>query len=283
MGAWGIAVSSNDTYADVYGAFFDYFDKGLDVPEISARLTALHEETLNDPVDAGNFYFALAKAQWECKQLDPELYSKVATIIKSGSDIDAWRQLDASAKDLKRRATALRAFLTKLSTEKPKSRRRKKQIVRQPIFEKGECIVFRLANGNYGGAVVLEAKAMVGFGLNLVATTRINQPNQPTIDDFVNSQILILNFANWNDAVRITWKYSIKFRAERHLFAEVGQLSVGPDFDPNDYLAGYSYGAGWKDIIDCANLQFESETTMPPPARKIKVKKVIKSRDWKFW
>jgi len=34
MGAWGIAISSNDTYADIYGEFFDLYNDGLDIAEI---------------------------------------------------------------------------------------------------------------------------------------------------------------------------------------------------------------------------------------------------------
>lgn len=70
MGAWGTAISSNDTYADIYGEFFDLYNDGLDVTEISKKLIADNQETINDKDDCNNFWFALAKAQWECKQLD---------------------------------------------------------------------------------------------------------------------------------------------------------------------------------------------------------------------
>ena len=70
MGAWGTAISSNDTYADIYGKFFDLYNDGLDVSEISKNLIADNQETINDKDNCNNFWFALAKAQWECKQLD---------------------------------------------------------------------------------------------------------------------------------------------------------------------------------------------------------------------
>jgi len=74
MGAWGTAISSNDTYADIYGEFFDFYNDGLDVAEISQKLIAANQETINDKDDCNNFWFALAKAQWECKQLDKDIF-----------------------------------------------------------------------------------------------------------------------------------------------------------------------------------------------------------------
>ena len=55
MGAWGTGISSNDTYADVFGEFFELYDDGLPVSEISAKLISSSRETIADPDDANNF------------------------------------------------------------------------------------------------------------------------------------------------------------------------------------------------------------------------------------
>ena len=81
MGAWGTAISSNDTYADIYGEFFDLYNDGLDVAEISKKLIADHQETINDADDCNNFWFALAKAQWECKQLDKDIFERIKNVL----------------------------------------------------------------------------------------------------------------------------------------------------------------------------------------------------------
>ena len=73
MGAWGTAISSNDTYADIHDEFFELYNDGLEVDEISKQLINKNQETINDPDDCNNFWFALVKAQWECKQLDKTL------------------------------------------------------------------------------------------------------------------------------------------------------------------------------------------------------------------
>ena len=39
MGTWGRGISSNDTYADIYDEFFELYDDGLSVKEITERST----------------------------------------------------------------------------------------------------------------------------------------------------------------------------------------------------------------------------------------------------
>lgn len=102
MGAWGTGISSNDTFADIYDEFFELYNDGLEVLEISKKLIKNNQEIINEPDDSNNFWFALAKAQWECKQLDNKVLDKAKTIIESGYDIEVWKRLDASEKDLKK-------------------------------------------------------------------------------------------------------------------------------------------------------------------------------------
>ncbi len=122
MGAWGTAISSNDTYADIHSAFFDLYNEGVEVVEISKKLIAENQDIIKDPDDCNNFWFALAKAQWECKQLDPKLFSWVQEIIETGSDLKIWRQLEADEKEIKNGKLHLTNFFL---TCKSKKRNRK--------------------------------------------------------------------------------------------------------------------------------------------------------------
>lgn len=172
MGAWGTAISSNDIYADTYTEFFDMFNDGLNVAEISKKLIANNQEIINDTDDCNNLWFALAKAQWECKQLDKGIFDRVKKIVETGADLEVWRQLDADEKAIKKRKVIFDKFLADLQIERPKAKSRKNKIIRQPVFQKGDCLTFKLENGNYGGAVVLEAIKDSEYGYNLIATTR---------------------------------------------------------------------------------------------------------------
>lgn len=283
MGAWGTAISSNDTYAEIYEAFFDLFNDGQEVVDISEKLISDNEEIINDPEDRNNFWFALAKAQWECKQLDPELFARVKHIVESGLDVDIWRQLDAEERDIKKRKIVLEKFLTELETERPKAKARKKKVNRQPAFNKGECLTFKLANGNYGGAVVLESDFKTGYGYNLIATTRINQKSKPTKKEFENAEVMVINFAKWEDTASIRWIVPAKFTGISHLFEKEEFIKVDIDYDISATTYGFS-GDLVGNLIELTNRQFESELIKPRPAgQKQTIKDLTKKSICKIW
>lgn len=273
MGDWGTAISSNDTYADIHGAFFDLYNAGFEIDEISKRLVVDNEEIINDTDDCNNFWFALAKAQWECKRLDEQLFDKVKKIIESETDLEVWRQLDATPKDIKKRKIALNKFLAELQIERPKAKKRKTKIIRQPIFDKGDCLIFKLANGNYGGAVILEALRDAEYGYNLIATTRINQENRPTRTDFERAEVLILNYANWNDDPNIKWYLPLRHKQVAHLMERVGNIEVLIEYDINSSMFG---NVGDFDIwiIQVADEQFKLELIKPRPTIILTIKEL---------
>jgi hypothetical protein len=283
MGAWGTAISSNDTYADIYGTFFDFYNDGLDVAEISRKIISDNQETINDYDDCNNFWFALAKAQWECKQLDKAIFDRVKKVIETDTDLQVWRQLDTNEKDIKKRKVVLDKFLADLQTERPKAKPRKKKIIRQPIFEKGDCLTFKLENGNFGGAVVLEATKNTEYGYNLIATTRINQNSKPTQKDFKNAEVLILNYATWDDKPNINWYLPIRHKQISHLVEVVEKIEVELDFDINtSMLGGIADFDIW--VIQIADKQFKSEEVKPRPTNNQTIKEWTKKKNkWKLW
>lgn len=282
MGAWGTAISSNDTYADIYSEFFDLYNEGQSVEEISKMLIAENQEIINEPDDCNNFWFALAKAQWECMQLDREIFQRVKEIIESGADLEVWRRLDADEKDLKKRKVILEKFLTGLRANRPKAKPRKKKLMRQPPFEKGDCLTFKLANGNYGGAVVLEAMKDTEAGLTLIATTRINQLTKPTKKDFEDAEVLIANYANWDTNFNIKWYLPIRHNQTAHLIQKVDTIEVQISYDINNSMNGFVADFDtW--VIQVADQQFKSEETKPRPSNKQTIKELTKKSKWKFW
>src|SRR5689334_23072110 len=126
MGTWGTGIEENDSFADIYDDYFDLYNRGLSEPEISRRLTSMHQETIDLREDSNNFWFALAKAQWECKVLDTKVFAKVKEIVSSGQDLVIWKELDAGEKDLKERKIVLNGFLSSLSIEKSAPKPREK-------------------------------------------------------------------------------------------------------------------------------------------------------------
>ena len=224
----------------------------------------------------------MAKAQWECKQLDKDIFERVKKIIEKGADLEVWRQLDADDKTIQKRKAVLDKFLADLQSERPKAKSRKKKIIRQPVFEKGDCLTFKLENGNYGEAVVLEAIKDSEYGHNLIATTRINQPNKPTKNDFVNAEVLVMNYASWDNKPNVKWYYPIRHKQTAHLIEKVDTIDVQIDYDINKSMLGYIADFDiW--IMQVVDQQLKSEETKPRSTTKQTIKELTKKSKWKLW
>lgn len=191
MGTWGTGISSNDTYADIYGEFIDLYNEGLSVEEITEKLIADNQETINLSEDANNFWFAIANAQWECKALDKTLFERVEKIIRNGEDLVVWKELEATPADLKQREKVLNKFLEKLQKPEDNPKKRVKNSLYSSIFRKGDCLTCLMDNGNYCGAFVLTDEIETINGINYIALTTINKSTKPSIEDFKNSDIHI--------------------------------------------------------------------------------------------
>ncbi len=276
MGTWGTSIGSSDTHADIYGAFFELYNNGKDVSEITEILISNNEGLLESPEYGNDFWFAIAKAQWECKQLQPAIHEKVRVIVESGSDLKVWEDLDASKGDLEKRRKVLDKFLTRLQSDRPKAKRRKKRIIRQPLFAKGDCLAFRLETGNYGGAIILEAQHDTEFGSNLVGVTRINLNTLPTPEDFEKAEVLLKNFQSWRDEPAIYWKMRIRVSG-LSLINIVGSLSVNKNYLVETEKYKYSWSGGdWGRLSNDVDCQLNSELAKPRTVKKLLVKTLTK-------
>ena len=282
MGTWGTGISSNDTYADIYDEFFELYDDGLSVKEITERLIASNKETINEPDSSNDFWFALAKAQWECKKLDTDVFDKVRTIIETGANLEMWRKQDADEKSIAKRKVVLNKFLAQLQTERAKAKSKKKKVIRQPVFEKGDCLTYRLSNGNFGGAVVLEAIQNTEYGYNLIATTRINQQTKPTRKDFEGTEVLIMTYSDWNEEPCVQWYLPVRHKKSAHLIETVDNIKVDFNYNPNKSLNVYMADLDIS-VIEAANKQFEIEETSLRSKKKQTIKELTKKNKWKFW
>jgi hypothetical protein len=281
MGTWGTGISSNDTYADVYADFFAFYNEGKEVDEVTQLVLAQNQELLQMPDAVNDLWFALAKAQWECKALELEVFAKVKNIVESGDDLKVWSELGASKSDLAKREKVLERFLQLLQSERPKAKKRKKKVIRTPIFKKGDCLTYKLADNKYGGAVILEAEYETELGQNLVAVTRINQVKKPSVKEFEKAEVLIKNFGKWDGTPEIVWICNHKPKEVIDLVEVIGSLKIEREFVSRDEKYKYFFTSGWKSaLVEIPCLQFQSEKTKARPAETLTVDKLIKKSFW---
>ena len=285
MGTWSTAIKGNDAFADVYSEFFDLYNKGEEPEVISKKIVERNWEILEIEEEKHNLWFALALAQWETKSLDPKVLFTVEEIITSGADLKIWLELGASEQDIKKREAVLDKFLEKIKSDRLKAKPRKQPKLKIPVFSTGDCLVFKMENGNYGGAIVLAADTKPETACNLVATTRLNQKTKPLPTDFENAEILVCNWGQWQDKVNVNWYFPDLYNKQYSDIYEIaGKISIGLVYEASNYCGeGYlfkpSWTAGWNMNND-AERQFQSEITKQKPLTKITVKQLVKKDKW---
>ena len=124
MGTWNTKIKDNDTFQDIYQNFFDAYNHGQEPADISKQIQTEYAEMFEDSDDRNNSLFGLALAQWETKSLDLKIYKQVKKIIESGTDLEVWKGLGADDKTIQKRKKELETFLTQISIEKDKPKRR---------------------------------------------------------------------------------------------------------------------------------------------------------------
>lgn len=284
MGTWGNGIKDNDISCGVYDEFFEYYNEGQKPEDISKKLIDENQELINDSDGSNDFWFALALAQWEVKALEQEVFLRTKEIIESGENLRLWRELDADEEDIKKRKIVLDKFLGKLQTEKknPKRREKPKPVI-PPPFQKGDCLTFKLANGYFGGALVLEEYIFPKLeGYNLIAVTRIYQANRPTINDIKDAEILETNYFE-NDIHHVmVWYNSSSFKEYSSLFEKIGTIKIDKHFTYGG--VGTRETAGWNHIPNDVNRQIEFEKTRPKPTNRLTISDILKTKpSWKFW
>jgi len=174
-------------------------------------------------------------------------------------------------------------FLETLSTEKEKPKARKKKIIRQPYFEKGDCISIKLENNFFGGLIVLEEVRDTELGLNLIVATNIYKNSKPTIADFENAEALFSKFPNSSNRFNIGWCYKISFRKITEEIEIIGKIKVEINYSENDYNSGFYYnGTLGKFRLDIET-QLKSRKENIKPNDKNSIKNLTKKNKWKFW
>jgi hypothetical protein len=243
MGTWSTSIDGNDDFCIVYERYFELYNEGIEINVIKSKLYEEFFDIINMNEVANEFWFALSKALWECKALDKEILDKVKTIIQSGDDISIWRSLGGTENQIAMREKVLKRFLEKILKEKEKAKKRTPKYFSKAIFRKGDCIAFKMKNGNYGGAIVLDEKENEEEqkGYNFIVKTKIDKPQIPTIADFENTELL-LSKVNLNEKTRlreiieeeITWFSPKGFSKFKKLFKVIGNISsekVSGDFE----------------------------------------------------
>ena len=269
MGTFGTGILDNDTSAAVYNKFIEHLENGISISDIIKKIN-IEFLDYSKGDSKTDFIFALGLALWENCSLDEKTLNQIKEFIDLEVDIDNWKKLEGGEKDIKQRKLVLKKYLKKIKTPRSKPLKKVKKIIiyQPPIFKTGDCLIYKLSNGNFTGAIVIgehkiDKKEM---GSNVLISTNINQLIKPNKEEFEKADVLITNFGDLKNWVQIS-EYSADFFNEFNTEIEVVD-SIEIKEEIQEYFStnfcGYS---PWNFLIS----NIENELTRKPVRRKIKV------------
>lgn len=155
MGCWGNGIAQSDEFCEFYDSFLEQYDEGKDADDITKGFIELYRNQFDE--DDGvwhDLYFAVAKALHTCGVPSAEIFEKVRDIIENGKNIEFFRELGATEKDLAERRGHLKKFWESLQIPRKNPRKRKKE-PEKVNFKVGSVFWYR-SRGKIRGALVLE-------------------------------------------------------------------------------------------------------------------------------
>lgn len=142
MGAWGTAIFSDDTAADVRDAFTDLAAEGLTASAATERLIRESSEILADEDDAVVFWLALAATQWKLGRLVDDVRDRAVAIIDAGDDLRRWAGSGRS--EINQRKKQLAKLREQILSPQPKPKKLKPFPKSSTEFRVGDVAAYRL-------------------------------------------------------------------------------------------------------------------------------------------
>jgi hypothetical protein len=145
MGAWGVAVFSDDLAADLRVEFREMIGEGLTSTQAVEKLIAEYASSQTDPDEMPVFWIALACTQWKLGRLEERTRQQTIHVIDSGCDLNRWDD----SKLRKKRAAVLKKIRQELLSPQPPARRVRRTIKETNDWSVGEVIGLRLLSGSW--------------------------------------------------------------------------------------------------------------------------------------
>jgi hypothetical protein len=142
MGAWGVAVFSDDDAADIRNDYRDYIGDGLQGPEATDRILASYRGQVEDSV----LWIALAATQVRCGRLEERVKSEALRVIDGGTDLEHWEE-DPKLKI--KRAAVLQKLKEQIVGPQQTPTRISQRYRSEAAWAVGELVGYRLTSGNF--------------------------------------------------------------------------------------------------------------------------------------
>jgi len=259
MGTWGFNILDDDFVRDVYDDYMEAFNVKVPADEIMRELLNEHPSDIDDEDDdeGALFWLAVAKAQWDCGHLQPDVVARVRRIVEEGLGLENWEY--EGPKVLAKRKAKLAAFLEAIQQPNPKPRKPKPPTRRKPVYDAGTCLAIKLADGDYGAVLVLVADLQEErgprketYGQNLVGVLAYKSHEKPTREVFESRRWLQRTHHAWGmdgkGSAAIYYVTQPRFKKVAHQFEIVDRIEIRDD-DPSSSATISGWGGIEPDIM----------------------------------
>ena len=143
MGAWGVAIFSDDLAADLRDEFRTLIGDGLSASEAVVKLLEEYGTELDDD-ETPVFWLSLAAIQWKLGHIDENTQRRALEVIDSGSDLERWDE-----RDRVKRQQVLEKLREQLLSPAPSPKKVRRTIKATTDWQLGEVVAFRLQSENW--------------------------------------------------------------------------------------------------------------------------------------
>ncbi len=237
---------------DVYGPYLEKFDNGGELKQINQQLRFERAATFGPPpvLDATDFWFALAQAQWECGVLESDVLQNVSSIIEQGLDLEDWE-----GDDRVERQQVLEQFLEKIQKRNDQPKQRQPRTKFDPYFKKGQTIAFPLPDGKWGAAVcIANSTSPKKLPSQTIVFLAVHHRELPTVDQCAAAQVLIAArkrllvrddpASGYSEFAPCIYNYIAKSPSDYERLEScsiIGEISIDRSFPISWYSSGFGF------------------------------------------
>lgn len=145
MGAWGVAILSDDIAEDIKLLYKDLLANEYSNEEASRIVIEEYKNELDDEETIA-FWLVFASIQWRLGRLQENVKQEALQIIESGTDLARWEE---EPKLQKKREVVLNKLREQLNSPQPEAKKVPKRFIANTSLKAGDAVSYELVSGNY--------------------------------------------------------------------------------------------------------------------------------------
>ncbi|MDM5425863.1 hypothetical protein [Bacillus mycoides] len=145
MGAWGVAILSDNIAKDIQLIYKDLLGNEYSNEEAS-RIVIEEYQTELDDEEIIVFWLAFACIQWKLGRLQENVKLEALQIIESGADLSRWED---EPKLQRKREVVLNKLREQLHSPQPQAKKVPKRFIANTSLKAGDAVSYELVSGNY--------------------------------------------------------------------------------------------------------------------------------------